>query len=211
MKGLQALRETAPQDDEPPEQSAGKAGRLSDAIDTVISGLQAIDDRLRTSKMDVKEILADVPAASRERCEEAGVKLIVQLPEEPLPKIYTTGSVLADAVTELIRNSLKHSFPLAAAPDKAIEIAAHPGEEPHRPVVIQGKDNGCGLPMGILERARNEGVPSGENGFGLPRVIHNIEKVHRGKVSCESVPGEGTNFILSIPPSIRQGDNRNND
>ncbi len=202
MEGLQHLRGSSPANGEPHEQIAESSSGLSKSIDAIISALRSIDDRIRKNRIDLNELLHDVAAASRERCEEAGVTLNIQLPEEPLPKIYSTGSVLSDTVLELIRNAIKHAFPMASLAEKCIDVVAHLGDEPHRPIVIRIEDNGKGLPAEVFESARAGAHPPDEGGFGLPMIIHNIENLHGGQVSCRSAAGEGTRFTLSIPSRI---------
>lgn len=202
MEGLQQLRDTSSSNSEPTDQSPKMGTRLSESIDKIIASLQSIDDRIRRNKVDVSEMLKDVAASSRVRCDEAGVTLTIELPEEPLPKLFSTGSVLSDSLLELVRNSLKHAFPLGMMAEKCIEIAAHLGDGPHRPIVIKVSDNGQGLPDEILETAHNEARPSGNGGFGLPMVVHNIENLHGGQVLCENIAGEGARFVLHIPTRI---------
>ncbi len=199
MNGLQRLKGTSSENGEPADESIEAARNISESIDTIVAGLQSIDDRVRKNKVDVKDLLTGVAAASRERCEEAGVKLSVHLPDGSFPRVYSTGSLLSDVLHELIRNSLKHAFPLAAAVEKCIEIVADMSEEPNRSIIIQVADNGQGFPLETLERARTEETPANGNGYGLPMVIHNIENLHGGQVTCDSSPENGTKFVISIP------------
>jgi len=126
----------------------------------------------------------------------------IQLSEEPLPRIYTAGTILYDSIVEIIRNSVKHAFASAIPSKKRIEISAYSGESADLSIIIKVSDNGIGLAEEILQRARIAQNPTGKSGFGLPMVIHNIENLHKGSVQCRSNHGEGTTFYLSIPSGV---------
>jgi signal transduction histidine kinase len=210
MTGLQQLQESSPLNDETSERAARLSRKMGDSIDAVISGLKSVDDWLCKNKIDVKEVVRNVASILKERCDETGVKLSFQLPDGPLPKLFVSADMLSDSILELARNSLKHAFPRAEVAEKRLEISARVGDERDRPIIIQVADNGCGLSPEILGRARREESSADGSGFGLPMVIHNIEKLCNGKVHCESIPDGGTKFILSIPSRVQQRDDPEN-
>jgi signal transduction histidine kinase/CheY-like chemotaxis protein len=69
-------------------------------------------------------------------------------------------------------------------------------------LILMWKDNGCGIPKenhSVIFQASYTDKPYG-NGLGLHILKNNIEG-HGGKVSVESVEGEGATFSMVIPVS----------
>jgi len=69
-------------------------------------------------------------------------------------------------------------------------------------VVIRLGDNGCGMAQETASHIfepffTTKGVGEG-TGLGLS-IVYNIIKKHNGNISVESIPGEGTSFIIRIP------------
>jgi predicted ATPase/signal transduction histidine kinase len=70
-------------------------------------------------------------------------------------------------------------------------------------VVIKIKDNGLGIPQEIKARIfeylfTTKEVNKG-TGLGLAIAKQIVEETHAGKLSCNSVVGEGTEFVIEIP------------
>ena len=72
-------------------------------------------------------------------------------------------------------------------------------------VIIRIKDNGSGIPASIQSRIfdnlfTTKGVGKG-TGLGLAIAKQIIEETHAGQLSCNSVVGEGTEFVIQLPIS----------
>ncbi len=72
-------------------------------------------------------------------------------------------------------------------------------------VVIRFTDTGPGVPADVIDRifdpffSTKNGQPgSGGSGLGLA-LCHEIIEEHRGSISVESTPGNGTTFVISLP------------
>ncbi len=70
-------------------------------------------------------------------------------------------------------------------------------------VLIRIKDNGSGMPESVRERIfdnlfTTKGVGKG-TGLGLAIAQQIIEETHDGKIICNSVVGEGTEFAIELP------------
>ncbi len=70
-------------------------------------------------------------------------------------------------------------------------------------VLISIKDNGSGMSESIRERIfdnlfTTKGVGKG-TGLGLAIAQQIVEETHAGKLSCNSVVGEGTEFAIELP------------
>ena len=70
-------------------------------------------------------------------------------------------------------------------------------------VAIQIKDTGKGIPQEainkIFEHLFTTKPPGKGTGLGLYISRQIVEERHRGKLMCNSTPGEGTEFIIEIP------------
>ncbi|PIU54241.1 MAG: PAS domain-containing sensor histidine kinase, partial [Deltaproteobacteria bacterium CG07_land_8_20_14_0_80_60_11] len=98
----------------------------------------------------------------------------------------------------LLDNAIKFS-----PADSTVWVDAQPaGSE----IVIRVKDQGCGIPPEHLDRIfeRFYRVDAGRSrkvggtGLGLAIVKH-IAQAHRGRVTVESTPGQGSIFSLHLP------------
>jgi signal transduction histidine kinase len=70
-------------------------------------------------------------------------------------------------------------------------------------VLISIQDNGCGMSPEVEEKIFNPFFttkPVGKGtGMGLATSYQIIEEQHQGRISVNSTPGEGTEFILVLP------------
>ena len=79
--------------------------------------------------------------------------------------------------------------------------------DPRNWVVLEIRDSGCGMTPEVLKRATEPFFTTkpGKSGTGLT-VAHGIWRRHRGALSIESQPGEGTMIRLAVeapvPPSV---------
>ncbi len=73
-------------------------------------------------------------------------------------------------------------------------------------VVIRIKDNGVGMPDNVKEKIFNPFFttkPTGKGtGLGLSMSFDIVTQIHKGKLQVETVDGESTEFILSIPLNL---------
>jgi PAS domain S-box-containing protein len=81
--------------------------------------------------------------------------------------------------------------------------ASHPGLQTGPAVRLSIRDNGSGIDPATLERIFEPlftTKPAGKgSGFGLS-VVHSIVKAHKGIITVESEPGQGTVFDIYLPP-----------
>ncbi|HWL10458.1 MAG TPA: ATP-binding protein [Planctomicrobium sp.] len=111
-----------------------------------------------------------------------------------LPLVQVDRRLLRQAFDNLFRNALE------AMPDGGlIEIQAYARDGL---VVIEFIDTGKGIPATVLPKIFQEfySTKSSGSGLGLPTVRKIIES-HGGTIQCESEPGRGTRFTLTLPVS----------
>ncbi|MFH1756085.1 MAG: ATP-binding protein, partial [Candidatus Latescibacterota bacterium] len=108
--------------------------------------------------------------------------------------------LLEQAVVNLIDNAIKYS-----EPGSVVEVA---GEVCEGETVIRVKDNGCGIAAAYLPRIferfyqvdKAKSRSLGGTGLGLAIAKH-IALAHKGRISVESVLGEGSTFAIHLPLS----------
>lgn len=154
---------------------------------------------LRLNLCDVSpgEVLDSVVATLRSRIEERGQTLTCEV-ENDLPLIRADEARTTQMISNLINNASTHN------PDgTAIEVKA--GIVADR-LAVEVKDDGDGLPFSRPGDAfrtfqRGTNAKAGDrtgSGIGLS-VTKRLIQLHRGEITVESSPGEGTCFTLWFP------------
>lgn len=70
---------------------------------------------------------------------------------------------------------------------------------------MEFEDSGCGIPEEYLEKIFEPGFSTKPQGSGLGLyVVKRIVELYEGKIEVNSIPREGTNFILKFPLKERQ-------
>ena len=131
-----------------------------------------------------------------------GSEVDLRVKVEPGAQVYGDRAALAQAVANLLGNSLKYT----PATGKRIEIDATADA---KSVFIAVSDNGRGVPRDeqelIFEKfqrgsAANDGETVG-TGLGLA-VVRAIVKAHRGKVDVRSDGDHGSRFCITLPRRV---------
>ncbi len=144
--------------------------------------------------------LHEVLEAARKDCElqaaDRKIEVKVVCPTDLTARI--NAPLLEQAVVNLLDNAIKHS-----EPGSVVHVVAEPSQG-H--VAVRVVDHGCGIAREHLPRlferfyrvdkARSRKL--GGTGLGLAIVKH-IAQAHRGRVSVESEPGQGSTFTIHLP------------
>jgi len=189
---------------------SGAAGRMQSLIDGLLaySRLARQEGSRKDIELDVvvREVIADLRMAIA----DVGGKVEVG----PLPEVAADPVQMRQLLQNLVANGLKFHRE-GVAPLVRIEGAAD-GET----VTFTVSDNGIGIEQRfadrifeVFERLHPRTAYEG-TGVGLA-VCRRIVERHGGRISVESVPGEGSTFIVELPrtppptvatPSYRQRD-----
>jgi two-component system sensor histidine kinase KdpD len=124
--------------------------------------------------------------------------------DEDLPLLEGDAGQLERAFANLIENAVRYSR------GKPVSIRARALSGRVRVRIV---DQGPGIRSGELERIfmpfyRSPGQPSAHQGAGLGLAIaKGFIEVNGGRISVESLPGQGTSFVIEFPLSAdtRQG------
>lgn len=117
---------------------------------------------------------------------------------EKLPHIHANRTQLLQVMQNLLANAIHHS-------DRSVEIRVG-AEERGENWVFSVRDNGPGISAEYLEKIfipfkkLGDQKKGGGAGLGLA-ICRKIIEAHDGKITCESTPGLGANFLFSLPKS----------
>ncbi|AVH68023.1 trifunctional serine/threonine-protein kinase/ATP-binding protein/sensor histidine kinase [Nostoc sp. 'Peltigera membranacea cyanobiont' N6] len=111
-------------------------------------------------------------------------------------------NILANAIDALDTSCEGLSFAQAQANHHQILIHTEVSSEQNM-VVIRIKDNGQGMPEEVRTRIFDHLFTTKEvgkgTGLGLAIASQIVEETHNGRLSCNSVVGQGTEFVIEIP------------
>ena len=109
----------------------------------------------------------------------------------------------ADSLRTMLRLLLQNAVESCSEPNATISLRSFVG--PRSWPVLEIRDNGCGMPPEILDRASEPFFTTrpGHRGIGLT-IARGICRRHRGSLSIESKPGQGTTIRISAPPAVVQ-------
>jgi two-component system phosphate regulon sensor histidine kinase PhoR len=115
-----------------------------------------------------------------------------------LPLLPLDRDAIGQAVLNLIDNAVKYSLE-----DKHIEVAVVPDGAG---IAVRVHDHGMGIPAAEHRKIFDafyrveKGLQHDVKGSGLGlAVVKHVAEAHGGSVSVESVPGQGSTFVLHLP------------
>src|SRR5580700_9217725 len=145
---------------------------------------------------DLAGFTSELASVFRSATDKAGLRLIVDCSDLGEP-VYVDRDMWEKVVLNLISNAFKFTFQgeIAVSVHRAGDMAE-----------LRVRDTGVGIPAEaipkIFERFnRVPNVPSRTHegsGIGLA-LVHELVKLHGGSVRIESIVGQGSTFVVSIP------------
>lgn len=130
----------------------------------------------------------------------AGIALALELaPEVALARADR------DSVKQILFNLWKNAAEAAPAGSRVVtSTAARIEQGGRRYAEIRVADTGPGLPPEVMQslfRPLEAGRRPGQPGLGLSIVASLVERLG-GRISCHSLPGQGTTFVILLPESL---------
>jgi signal transduction histidine kinase len=184
------------------EQLTKSVGRLTDVAQRLldVSRLEAGVARLEPAEEDVGAVVESVIARLREQAEWTECSIAVDQ-EGPLIGIWDRVHV-ETIIENLLTNAMKYG---AGAP---IDVRLSGADNEVR---IAVRDRGCGiLPEEIgrvFDRFYRGNVPGHHAGLGVGLwIVKKLTAAHGGSVECESTPGDGATFIVTLPRDVSRAD-----
>ncbi|OLT27959.1 two-component sensor histidine kinase [Nocardiopsis sp. CNR-923] len=178
------------------EMLVGETLLLQEIIDDLRDLALADAGKLRLSLelVEARGLVEQLAASYRLRADEAGLGLVTETSDVVLRADRTR---LFQAVGNLVGNALRHT----SEGTVTVRVRAE-GDD----AVFEVADTGTGIAAEDLpyvfdrfwraEKSRSR--QTGGSGLGLA-IVRNLTELHGGRVSVESVLGEGTTFTLRLP------------
>jgi signal transduction histidine kinase len=176
----------------------------TDRVLTMLTALMDITEaeagmmKLNLEKTSIASLLASVVGLYEFVAEEKRITITTAF-TEPCEAIVDA-TRMRQAFANLLDNALKYT---PEGGNVRLSCAAESGR-----VTVRMRDTGMGIPPNeqprIWERLYRGDKSRSQRGLGLGlSLVKAIVEAHRGAVSVQSQPGEGSEFIVSIPQSER--------
>lgn len=174
--------------------------RLVNLISNLLhfSRFSATSGRLFLECFDMRELCEESLRLIRPRAIEKSIKIIEKIPPEPFT-VTGDREKLAQVFNNLLSNAVKFT-------DSGGQIAVEFWRGREDEVTVKVSDTGVGIPPELLDKifdryyqadlspSRNcDGV-----GIGLS-IVHDIIRLHGGRISVASKVGEGSTFVFTLP------------
>ena len=117
-----------------------------------------------------------------------------------LPMICVDRARLLQAFLNTIRNGAQSMTEGGVMRVATRIVKEFEGDEPREMVEIEISDSGCGIPQRALEQVFDPffSTKVSGSGLGLP-VTRRIIEDHAGHIDVQSIEGQGTTFVFSLP------------
>lgn len=160
-------------------------GVVQDALSLAPRGTPPRPQRLRT-------IVAAAADNSRQRLDDRGVRLVVEL-ADPDVSVLAEPDSLQRVLVNLIVNGAE-----ASQPGTVVTVTAEPVRDGE--VTLRVCDQGSGLSDEVLERLFDPFFTTKETGTGLGLTIaHRLVETHGGRLTAANRPEGGAVFTVVLP------------
>ena len=179
------------------------SGKLLPRVDVLLDEVQRLQrivaDFLKLAKapdLDRKErdantLLEEIERFVAPELENQGVSLVTQLDRNARP-VAVDQDLVRQALLNIIRNALQ------AMPDGGtLTVQSYAAEPAFR---LEFIDTGAGMDEGVRARVFDGFFSTRPGGTGIGLAItRQIIQLHGGDVTCESAPGLGSRFTVTLP------------
>ncbi len=174
--------------------------RLLRLVNSLLDFSRIEAGRVRASfaPTDLAAVSAEIASGFRSAMERAGLALIVTTQPMPEP-VYVDRDMWEKVLLNLLSNAFKFTF------DGEVEVRVGPAPD-GRSALVQVRDTGVGVPAEetprLFERFHRVAGAAGRSiegsGIGLA-LVQELVGLHGGRISVESVLGQGTTFSILLP------------
>jgi PAS domain S-box-containing protein len=149
--------------------------------------------------VDLNTLVEDTLLLVEKQVVKGGIA-VKRILDPGLPPVWGDENALQQVLMNLLTNARDA---LGAGGEISIETGIAPGEVKAVKLVV--RDTGTGIPPDVLPRIFDPFFTTKPSGTGLGlSVSYGIVRDHKGTLEVESRPGEGTTFILTLPPLGRE-------
>ncbi|MFY9823789.1 MAG: HAMP domain-containing sensor histidine kinase [Thermoanaerobaculia bacterium] len=177
--------------------------RLSQLINNILD-FASIESGRKTyhfERCDVREVVCETLKTFGVRLRQSGFNIVLQGADVPLPPARIDPGAVAQSLSNLLDNAVKYSNG-----KKDVTVALRRDGDW---IVVAVTDQGIGIPRDeqrkIFDRFHrvSTGLVHDVKGSGLGlSIVRHIVDAHRGRVTVESRPGEGSTFSIHLPVEV---------
>jgi signal transduction histidine kinase len=158
----------------------------------------AVDQSSETwQTVELESYLQDIVVSLTPKLKKTKIKVSIQCPKTL--RINTMPGALSQILTNLVTNSLAHAFDQGQEGEIIITVKTNG----HEGIDLTYADNGKGIAPGnidkIFEPFFTTARGQGGSGLGLHLVYNIVTRSLGGKITVNSVLGEGTQFTVTLP------------
>jgi signal transduction histidine kinase len=174
--------------------------RLTQVINNILdfSRIESGRKLFQFESCDFKEVVNGTVEAFNVHLKQNGFTLSYEAPQNSLPQVVLDPDAIALALTNLLDNAIKYS-----GDEREINVRI---SQSNGFVAVSVADRGVGIAAEEQEKIFEKfyRVSTGlvhdvkGSGLGLSLVKH-IVVAHRGKITVQSKPGEGSMFTIHLP------------
>lgn len=147
---------------------------------------------LVVEEISLQSLLTEVQAGSEAMMLQMGCHMHVTLPEPDL-LILANRNALSSAIGNLIQNALH-----ACGQGANLTISAVRDGDDKVAIIVE--DDGPGIPKHLQRKVLEPFFTTKTQGTGLGlAVVQTVVKAHQGKLTLDSVEGEGSRFNIIVP------------
>lgn len=177
----------------------GECRNLEDILNAFLQFARAGELNLEAASLN--DVVSEYVGFLEPQADSLNVELRPHL-DTNLPLVMLDRSLMRQALVNLGRNAMD-AMPEGGSIDFLTHVTGD--RQGHQNVVLEVIDTGQGMDEKTRSRMFHAffSTRSGGSGLGLPTVRRIIES-HRGQILCESEPGRGTRFTITLPFSDEQ-------
>jgi two-component system phosphate regulon sensor histidine kinase PhoR len=177
--------------------------RLTQLINNILdfASIESGRKTYRYERCDVREVVDATLRSFEVRLRQAGFRIHLEGAEIPLPPVVVDAGAIGQSLSNLLDNAVKYS-----GDERDISVVLRRDGDF---VLIAVRDYGIGIPRGeqrkIFDRFHrvSTGLVHDVKGSGLGlAIVRHIVEAHRGKVTVESRPDEGSTFSIHLPVEV---------
>lgn len=170
-------------------------------IDRIVQVLARLRDLYRpradiAAPLDMNTLLESVLLLTSRQLERGRIRVLKELDPE-LPQIDVVADQLKQVLLNLVLNAAEAMGEGGLLHIQTYTQAVAPGE---RALIVTVTDTGAGIPPDQLPYIFDGLHTTKERGMGLGLYTSKaIVERHMGRISAQSIPGEGTTFMITLP------------
>src|SRR6266700_2134532 len=146
---------------------------------------------LHLEEIDLRLVLDEVSLLAAPDAEQHGVKLVRELPSDPVP-VRIDVDFMKQAILNVVLNGVQ-----AMPSGGTLTLTVHRDDEI---IVTEIRDQGSGIPVAMRDKIFELYFTTKKTGSGIGLAqTYQIMQWHYGSVDFESAEGKGTTFRLRLP------------